>query len=256
MSLPAGCSGEALPLQVTLPNDPNFWQILSVIYGYVPWALCLGIALLFLIYRGSRELTLGLLPALTAGINELVKLGVNQPRPAGSCLTSKGMPSSHSAVAIGLFLFLVLDAGYRLRPTKPMQSCIFGSLASTGLSVVNMLKGGLMLPVESLSQHEFFGYLAIWSVLLLPVPVSRVLLNDHSPSQALAGMLVGMLAVGLWFPLTLWMRSSWREHVGEKYLAIFKHNYDVPEGWREQPVDGETDPIVGSKNRATPNDIV
>ena len=230
-----------MPLQVTLPNDPNFWQILAVFYGYVPWVICLFIGLAFLVYRGSRKLAVGLLPALTAGINELVKLGVNQSRPLGSCLTSKGMPSSHSAVSIGLFLYLILDAGYRI---KPSGSGIFGSCKSVGDTSVKMLKGALVLPFGSMTLKEFFGYGALWAVLLLPVPVARVLLNDHSPSQAMAGMLVGMLAAFLWFPLMLFMRSSWRNHVGRKYLYIFVHNYDVPEGWGEEGSQAETDPIV------------
>ena len=254
MSTPPGCDGQALPLQVTLPNDPNFWEILAVFYGYVPWAICLFIGIAFLVYRGSRELAVGLLPALTAGLNELVKLGVNQSRPVGTCLTSKGMPSSHSAVSIGLFLFLVLDAGYRIRPAGPG---IFGSLKSAGDTSVKMLKGALVLPFGSLTHKEFFGYAGLWAILLLPVPVARVLVHDHSPSQAMAGMLVGLLAALLWFPLTLLMRSKWRDYLGQKYLYIFVHNYDIPEGWGETGTEAETHPIFGTnKQKNTPENIV
>jgi membrane-associated phospholipid phosphatase len=254
MSVPPGCDGRALPLQVTLPNNANEWQLLAVFYGYVPWVICLLIAVAFLVYRGSREVSVGLLPALTAGINELVKMGVNQNRPVGSCLTSKGMPSSHSAVSIGLFLFLILDAAYRLRPSG---AGIFGSCKSMGDTAIKMLKGVLVLPFGSLTRKEFFGYAGLWAILLIPVPLSRVLLNDHSPSQAMAGSLIGILAAGIWFPLTLLMRSKWQEYVGRKYLKIFVHNYDVPEGWDYESTDGETDPIVDSSNqKKSPENIV
>ena len=208
---------------------------------------------MFLIYRGSRELAVGLLPALIAGINELIKMGFNQDRPYGTCLTSKGMPSSHSAVAVGLFLYLVLDAGYRL---KPSRGGIFGSVTTSCDTCMKMIKGWIVLPFNSLTQREFFAYVIIWAILLLPVPLSRVLLNDHSPSQAMAGTIVGFIAVCIWFPLVLWMRSSWRDYVGQKYLAIFVHNYDVPEGWRDEGDGNEVEPIVNPPNKRSQNDNI
>jgi membrane-associated phospholipid phosphatase len=235
----SACDGRALPLQVTWPNNPDFWQVISVLYGYVPWLLSLGIAILFLIYRGTRELTVGLLVGLIAGINEVIKILVDQPRPQESCLSSRGMPSSHSAVAVGLFLFLVLDAAYRLKPLVNISD-----KSSCGHSFNRMLKGMMILPFGYLSKGLFASYLAIWSVLLLPVPISRVVLHDHSPTQALAGSFVGMIAVAIWFPLSLWMRSALRDHVGEKYLVIFCHNYDVPEGWKQSDDKEESVPIV------------
>ena len=200
---------------------------------------------MFLIYRGSRELAVGLLPALTAGINELIKLGFNQNRPYGTCLTSKGMPSSHSAVAIALFLYLVFDAAYRVKPSK---TDICGSCSSSWETVKKMAKGWFVLPFGSMTQTELFAYVTIWAILLFPVPVSRILLNDHSPSQAMAGIFVGIIAVSIWFPLVLWMRSSWRGYVGQKYLYIFVHNYDVPEGWKEEGESHEVEPIVNAES--------
>jgi hypothetical protein len=73
----------------------------------------------------------------------------------------------------------------------------------------------------------------------------------------MAGSLIGILAAGIWFPLTLLMRSKWQEYVGRKYLKIFVHNYDVPEGWDYESTDGETDPIVDSSNqKKSPENIV
>merc|ERR1712187_570499 len=63
-------------------------------------------------------------------VNEfIVKKIVNQPRPGnllqvtdysgrfvGSCVESCGMPSSHSAIACGLFILMVYDAMLRVHP--------------------------------------------------------------------------------------------------------------------------------------------
>lgn len=236
--------GQKLALEVTYPKDPSGWQVISVIYGYMPWALCFAILLLFVIRRGTRELAFGLLPLITAGINELVKLGIKEPRPLGSCLTSCGMPSSHSAVAIGLFLYLVLDAAYRIKNIRLIAKSFlpaFEVIRRTGLKIA---KGLMVVPSGSVSQGEFGIYLAFWAPLLLPVPLSRVLLNDHSPAQAMAGTLVGCLAVALWFPFMLYLRLKLRDDIGKKFLYIFVHNYDVPEGWELDDTDEATGSMI------------
>jgi len=229
--------GRALPLGITLPNNSNGSQYLSVLLGYTPWILCFGIGFMFLIYRGTRELSVGLLPALVAGINELIKLGIKQSRPVGSCLTSCGMPSSHSAVSVALLIYLILDAAYRIDPR------VVPAMKDTCLK---MVRGFLVLPFDSMSQGEFSAYFGIWVVLLLPVPISRVVLNDHSPTQALAGSLIGCFAVSIWFPLILFLRRRFQRNVGDRFLLIFIHNYDVPEGSQEEEYDkdGTADPLV------------
>jgi hypothetical protein len=42
-----------------------------------------------------------------------------------------------------------------------------------------------------ISQSEFTTFFTIWAPLLFPVPVSRVLIYDHSASQAFTGCIVG-----------------------------------------------------------------
>jgi membrane-associated phospholipid phosphatase len=237
--------GRKLPLEVTLPNDPDFWQVVSVALGYTPWIISLGILILFLIYRGTRELFIGLLPALTAGINELVKLGIKQARPTGSCLTSCGMPSSHSAVAVSLLLYLVLDAAYRIERVKLVIIGMTDVWATLKQASAKLAKGLFVLPAGPISPGEFAFFMACWCPLLLPVPLSRVLLNDHSPSQAMAGTFVGFLAVSIWFPLVLNIRWKLRNEVGTKFGYIFVHNYDIPDTWKEKSHDDATaDPLV------------
>ena len=241
--------GRSLPLGITLPNNSSAWQYLSVVWGFTPWILCFGIGLLFLIYRGTRELAVGLLPALVAGITELIKLPIHQSRPVLSCLTTCGMPSSHSAVSVALLLYLVLDAVYRINPRLGSRNSFCPVLSNIGDVCMKMVRGFVVLPFDSMSRGEFSAYLSIWVVLLLPVPISRVLLFDHSPSQVLAGSLVGMFAASIWFPFILFLRKRFQQHVGDRILLVLVHNYDVPEGWKDlgDGTDGTVDPLVDNK---------
>ena len=237
--------GHKLVLDVTVPNDADFWQMSSITYGLIPWILCLALALLFLIYRGTRELSVALLPAITVGVNELIKRCVQQPRPIGSCLTTCGMPSSHSAVSMCLLVYLILDAAYRLDANGSRPTSLLPPISAIKEFLLKLGKGLVLLPFGSMSQNEFSVYLTIWIPALIPVPISRVLLNDHSASQVLAGCIVGFVTGFLWFPIVLALRLKMEKVVGRKFLYIFVHNYDVPQGWKEIPVcDASKDPLV------------
>ena len=234
--------GTAIPFfDVTVPKDPSAWQIVGIGYGFVPWILCFMILLVFLIKRGTREFAVGLLPLVVAGIVALVKFIAKQARPEGSCLSSCGMPSAHAATSTALFLYLVLDAAHRvLTPSKSITS-FFPTLASVGETCVTLFKGVFMFPFGSISQREFSAYLAIWSPIILPVPISRALLNDHSASQILAGCLIGILACFIWYPIVLALRLRYASCVGQKFWFIFVHNYDVPEGWTTIRLEDQKD---------------
>lgn len=224
--------GTAIPFfDVTVPNDPSGWQVVGIGYGFIPWILCVMILLVFIVRRGTREFSLGLLPLFTAGIVAIVKVSVKQARPEGSCLSSCGMPSAHSATSTALFLYLVLDAAHRVVTPSKSVTTFFPSLSSIGATCLSLIKGVLLFPSGSITQREFSAYLAIWSFLLLPVPISRALLNDHSPSQIIAGCLIGILTCLIWYPTILALRLKYASHYGSKFWYIFVHNYDVPEGW-------------------------
>ena len=231
--------GTAIPFfDVTVPKDPSAWQIIAIGYGFVPWILCFMILILFLIKRGTREFSVGLLPLVVAGIVALVKFIAKQARPEGSCLSSCGMPSAHAATSTALFLYLVLDAAHRIHtPSKSAISSFFPSLASIGQTCVTLFKGLFMFPFGSISQREFSAYLAIWSPILLPVSISRAILNDHSAPQIMAGCLIGIIACFIWYPIILALRLKYASSFGQKFWFIFVHNYDVPEGWSTVRLD-------------------
>lgn len=205
----------------------------------------MALTIMFLVYRGTRELAILLLAAITVGINEFIKYLVQQSRPLGSCLTTCGMPSSHSAVAMCLLVYLILDASYRLdgRGCRPVS--LLPALSDVGDFLLKLLRGLVLLPFGSVSQNEFSVYLMIWIPALVPVPISRVLLNDHSASQVMAGCIVGFVAGFVWFPIVLAFRIATEKFVGRKFLYVFVHNYDVPLIWKTDVVDDTSkDPLV------------
>jgi len=228
--------GKALPLEVTYPNNPDFWEISCVIYGYVPWAISFLIGLLFLIYRGTREIALGLTIGFAVGINEIIKAVVSEPRPLTTCLHTCGMPSSHSAVSMALLTFIVLDAAYRIVPPEGRTSLLprWKDIMDTSK---RFTKGLTFLTFSPVSQYEFYVYFLIWTFAFLPVPISRVIVGDHTPKQILAGGIVGWGVALIWFPICVIIRKALRAHVGKKFVLIFVHNYDVPEGWTKLSTD-------------------
>ena len=103
----AGCMGVGLrALDITIPLDPTAAELIAVFYSFVPWVLALVWVVMTLVFR-STQLLLGVLwAAVVVCLNEFLwKKIVSQSRPAGSCLHSKGMPSTHSELAFGMFVW-------------------------------------------------------------------------------------------------------------------------------------------------------
>lgn len=245
--------GRALPLSVTLPKDPNGWEVISVGYGYVPWIVCFSVLILFFVYRGTRELAVGIASCLAVGITELVKKLVEQQRPLGSCLTSCGMPSSHAATSISLLVYFLLDAGYRVKPPTVGRNHLLPDGESVKGTSIKLLKGLCCLPFSWISQYEFLAYFAIWMPLLLPVGISRVVLSDHSANQVMAGGFIGMFVAMIWFWGVLWLRHKFSKYSGDTFGYIFVHNYEAPEGWAEDPRDAAPLVVAGAPAEDAPS---
>jgi len=143
----------------TWPHSAGLVDYLAMFYSSVPFLLLIVIWILLIYYRGQRELATFVYFPLMAGIVcQTVKHLVMQIRPDGSCLTSCGMPSGHSNVAIGVATLLLCE--------------LFSRDANPGI--------GKALPATFVI------------LMLFPVPWSRVWLNDHSVPQVLVGSLLGM----------------------------------------------------------------
>ena len=181
-----------LPFSVTLPASPDGWQILAVFYGYTPFLYLLACLVLFFVNRGgTREIAYMVLGGVATGICEILKLFILGSRPGGACISaSYGMPSGHSCMSLAWVTVLALD----MTISKSRASI---SLTTVGLTML----------------------------LLLPVPVSRIILQDHSPSQAMAGSLIGIVLAAVWFVVSLPIRDYFSSRLGTKVLWVLTHNY-------------------------------
>jgi len=163
--------GIALPGDITwvIPSTPE--TMIATGFSLVPYAI--GVVALGCYFKNRTK---GSFLFISCGLillacNELIikRLpGISQSRPQASCLLTNGNPSSHSLLCTGYWLLGILE-------------CIFGR---------NI--------VGSLREKSYF--LIGWSFLLVPVPYCRVILQDHSPSQAGLGSLLGVvLALFIYF---------------------------------------------------------
>jgi len=213
-------------------------MVICVAYSYVPMLL-IGVAIFeFLWVRGTRELSFVLFVALTVALNEgLLKRCFRQPRPSMSCCTSCGMPSSHSAFATGFFTLMFLDAAYRVNPMD------MASKALTRWSLVRQhtvfCRGPLSNPT-TLSNRAFVYVCFQWGVLLLPVPLSRIYLKDHTTQQVIVGSTAGIAYAfayfyGVYEPFARRMKyaESWRWPRSTKYGYLLSNTLRLP-WWRQR----------------------
>ncbi|CAJ1451768.1 unnamed protein product [Effrenium voratum] len=129
--------GLTLPIDVTWPIVPDdvahmvepvtLLKLIAVVYSYLPLIPVFFITAEFLVCRGTRQLWILMWLGIICSVNEgIVKKLISEPRPGsmmelrgdhglleGSCVISCGMPSSHSAIAMGWFILSILDATAR-----------------------------------------------------------------------------------------------------------------------------------------------
>jgi membrane-associated phospholipid phosphatase len=215
--------GTRLPGDVTLPSRRSFTTWLSIVYGYVPVLYILLCAWRFVKTPGTRSMSILCFIAITTLFHELIvkKHVVRQPRPVGSCNTTCGMPSSHSAMAIGYLVVALMDSIFRT-DTRLREK--WG----------DVLKPKLVFPVVH-GPKSFAVQIWLWCMLLLPVPLSRVVLRDHSISQVFCGGSLGFIEALLW---TLLVRTLQRAYPPDQYPRLLfgklRHNYGHPTFYREQ----------------------
>ena len=181
------CQGWGLQpfIDVTVPHSASWGEAVAVLYSFVPWAVALAVIFAAL-YRKTSTLVAGVMYiSFVVSTNEvLIKRNFPQSRPIASCLVSPGMPSSHSIISIGLLVWTVLE------------------LAERG----------------SQARHVVAA-----AAVLLPVPASRVVLNDHSYEQVMAGSLFGVSTALFFFAfmkysaaksLHEWCKKPWVKRLG------------------------------------------
>ena len=173
-----GCRGIGLSgLDVTIPFSPTVGERVAIFYSFVPWILALVWVVMSVVFR-TTQLLLGVVWAgVVVLLNEAVwKKVLSQSRPTGSCLHSKGMPSTHSELALGMFVWLGLE---------------------------------LMFHRRHWPEERRIGSVIGLAVLLLPVLPSRQVLCDHSAAQVLVGGVIGAVFGAGYFAVLHYRGAAW-----------------------------------------------
>lgn len=247
--------------QVTIPNNAGVLEYICVLYGIIPFAIialsAMNSIMVWCYFKtiGTRDLSFYLFVSWITLLNELVfKRIVKEPRPEKSCGFTCGFPSGHSTMAMGFFTLVFLDGLYRLRPKLPMTEEHAKMMAkslhenpSLGWIEAEHVRGhqvwamtvefilgplfGKIVPLsvdDTMDSFDFGVYLFSWGIYLLPVPVSRVVLHDHTPKQVMAGCAIGMFEAVLWFLMVRKMQRKKNHMLSTRFWGCFNHNYALP----------------------------
>lgn len=159
----------------------GFMQAVSV-FGdkWVPFALTAATALTFLYFKHRTEAA-GVVWSAAGGelLNFLLKILIARPRPSASLvqvfrpLATRSFPSGHVSFYVCFFGFLFF-AAYAILPERTLA--------------------------RSLT-------LAVTSLLILLIGLSRVYLGEHWPSDTLGAYLIS----GLWLALSVHLYKVWKQ---------------------------------------------
>ena len=147
----------SVPAASDMAGDPVL--LTAVVLSFIPWAIAVGAFCLLVRYPRVRVVrAAALCVAASTALTEFgLKPLMQQPRPPTSCVAGYGFPSSHSAIAVGTATAWAETALRRAR--SPTHTAL--AVGACGLLAVG-------------------------------VPWSRVHLGDHTLSQVLAGVSIGL----------------------------------------------------------------
>mmetsp|Transcript_98045 Transcript_98045/g.272818 ORF Transcript_98045/g.272818 Transcript_98045/m.272818 type:complete len:307 (+) Transcript_98045:43-963(+) len=148
----------------TLPQSGSLPMLLACCYSALPLLAILVNCTLVLQRRRPREVIWLMCSVSTCVAAKFLRTVLRQPRPQ-SCLQSCGMPSARAAFAMSLLTFVLMWDSLSRVPAAHSQR------SSRRVVLV---------------------------ALLLPIPWSGVALGDHTPQQAFAGAVVGVMGAALW----------------------------------------------------------
>mmetsp|Transcript_53157 Transcript_53157/g.99661 ORF Transcript_53157/g.99661 Transcript_53157/m.99661 type:complete len:244 (-) Transcript_53157:76-807(-) len=206
-SCPYGHSSGILLGTWTWPSEGvGAVHYVAAFYSFMPMLLLGGFVLLGFWTRGARELLAFLYQWICIWVMYALKLTFQQRRPEGSCSTSCGMPSGHTLESIGTLTWLLLEV-FMAKSLEPKQK---GSIAAIG------------------------------GALLLPVGWSRVVFNDHSWPQVLAGAAFGVVVAVLWYGLLQQRIVLWLLKLIKSCLPFFQLNYPIDHLPEEAPWNPST----------------
>eukprot|EP00930_Biecheleria_cincta_P100656 TRINITY_DN9226_c0_g1_i2.p1 TRINITY_DN9226_c0_g1~~TRINITY_DN9226_c0_g1_i2.p1 ORF type:complete len:1120 (+),score=220.78 TRINITY_DN9226_c0_g1_i2:1000-4359(+) len=248
--------GNRLPGDVTLPGgdvlreDSWFFLYVSVLYSFVPYGFGFMMFLKFAWRRGTRELYFLLFLLFIVVCNEvLVKPFFHFKRPDLSCLYSCGMPSSHAAISVGTVTLYMVHNIHRCAPLQiaaldrawkmikvdsqgaPVQNdsrC--AKINRTVMRYVGLTGVGLGFDESSPADLMVTGLL--WLAFLMPVPLCRIALKDHTAGQVYVGGGVGCGAALLWTFISQTLQYRYNAELGwtKKWRGriVLHHNLPLP----------------------------
>eukprot|EP00928_Gymnodinium_smaydae_P078879 TRINITY_DN62937_c0_g1_i1.p1 TRINITY_DN62937_c0_g1~~TRINITY_DN62937_c0_g1_i1.p1 ORF type:complete len:440 (-),score=55.60 TRINITY_DN62937_c0_g1_i1:274-1539(-) len=234
--------GEDQPCRVAqLVNAAN------VVISYMPFVVIAVGALELVVSRGTRELLFLLFVALTSALGELAfKRIVSMPRPVGSCNVNCGMPSSHATFSVGFFVLMLLDCASRVNPIEAFEAkTCWRRFVEREMALLS----GPLSKSTTLSNQAFVLMIIQWALFLLPVPISRVILHDHTTSQICVGAVIGTLEAllfyyGVYLPFAKAMRNfeDWQWPRNSEHPLI-RNNIRLPWWCRQGSLDSCADDI-------------
>lgn len=206
-----------------MPDD-SVASLVWALYSYIPPVLILGVLVWFCVHRttcalararprsfASTALFAVVFGLVTVALNELLlKRLVPQPRPTLACVCScarsscfarthtvrLGMPSGHSMVAVEFLVWLILE---------------------------------LVFPRRRLVVQRKTVVVIFWAVvLLLPVPVSRVILHYHTVEQVVTGAVLGAVFGLGWFVFLAVLAAPrrWVDDLARRCCSL-RHTYRI-----------------------------
>jgi len=183
--------GRNLTGDITLPNDADFFDLLMVLYGYIPYLVILGAFATLCWYRGTSQLAFLTFGGFVVFMGELVwKPLLSHARPLGSCVFTCGMPSSHATISIGFLTWMLLEGIVRRRVSR---NAIFAVELEAPEKPRQRSESYWEddPPVARITIKQRVKWCVAWCIVLFPVPFSRVALLDHSWAQVTAGSFIG-----------------------------------------------------------------
>lgn len=237
----------------TYQKENPGWHLLALFLSYVPFIISFCAVLELCIKRGTRELNFVCFMCFVLALNEgCMKRLVKQKRPDGSCNITCGMPSSHATISTGYLTLLFLDLSFRVSPlTGSVLRRFRGQDAvanddHTALGALRFCCWGdwtSVVPISnssSISNGQFVAMFFFWIFLLGSVPISRVILKDHSIEQVNWGSFAGFCEATCWFFVMREVTWKLQDHVGTTWprgwrIPLLRHDYVVPR--HEQIID-------------------
>mmetsp|Transcript_84599 Transcript_84599/g.213382 ORF Transcript_84599/g.213382 Transcript_84599/m.213382 type:complete len:1627 (+) Transcript_84599:102-4982(+) len=110
-------------------------------------------------------------------------------RPDKSCLTTCGMPNGQSLWSYGLLTYFFMELCFRLNLPLLIQRRTYTKEMAT------------LLAVRAIPTRTFVIQIMTLFFFLVPVPMSRIILSDASPEQAIFGIVAGIILAVLYHSL-------------------------------------------------------